>query len=193
MYLGWFDGGIWNYAFVGSYIAPATTYYVDVPATTSKFRLEFVSNGNGGAGGHANKFVDIDWIELAPGNTLPIELIAWDAFARDNNIVLKWVTGSEINNEKFDVLWSPDGETWEIIHTQKGVGNSSVATSYYAVHNTDSSNNYYKLRQTDFDGTVEEFDIVYMYIREKDLEEKTYLYFNPLGQLGGIQLKKETK
>jgi hypothetical protein len=45
----------------------------------------------------------------------------------------------------------------------------------------------------DFDGEIEEFKILFLYVKEEELDVKSYIYFNPLGQAGGLQLKKEIK
>ena len=53
--------------------------------------------------------------------------------------------------------------------------------------------NYYMLRQVDYDGNEEEFSIININVPVKNQQTLNYVYFNPLGQLGGQQLKKQIK
>ncbi len=91
------------------------------------------------------------------GNTspLPIELLSFTAEPVDNSkIVCKWVTVSEINNDFFTVERSIDGYTFEGVGIVDGAGNSTVVLEYnftdkYPYQGT----SYYRLKQTDFDGS----------------------------------------
>ena len=40
---------------------------------------------------------------------------------------------------------------------------------------------------------IEEFDIIEVTVPTKGLHEPNYVYFNPLGQIGGRQFKKQLK
>jgi hypothetical protein len=88
------------------------------------------------------------------GSTLPIEMSSFTVQKEANNLVkLNWVTQTEINNNYFNVERSLNGVNWESINSYKGAGTSTVSHSYTS-NDTKPSNgiNYYRIKQTDFDG-----------------------------------------
>jgi hypothetical protein len=102
--------------------------------------------------GNAGTWFTAD-VTLIDAILLPIELVELNAQKGENYTQLTWITASEINNNYFSIERSLDGDTWEEIGTVKGAGNSNVYLTYGF---TDSSpvlgDNYYRLRQFDFDG-----------------------------------------
>lgn len=88
-------------------------------------------------------------------NILPIELISFDAFQADRVVNLKWITASEVNNDYFTVQKTKDGLTWETVGTVDGAGTSTEVKSYSLLDsNPYTEVSFYRLVQTDFDGTV---------------------------------------
>ncbi len=92
---------------------------------------------------------------------LPIELTSFTAQVKNNIVVLNWETASEEKNDYFTIYRSDNGVTFEEIATQNGNG-TTTATQYYA-HNDENPLNgvaYYRLTQTDYDGTQTHSHIV---------------------------------
>lgn len=91
---------------------------------------------------------------------LPVELVAFNAVSNDCSVILTWTTGTETNNERFEVYRSTDGKKWTLAGKTSGAGNSSTATSYRLLDTDFSSNGiyYYRLKQIDFDGRSETFN-----------------------------------
>ncbi|MFH1005558.1 MAG: T9SS type A sorting domain-containing protein [Bacteroidota bacterium] len=93
--------------------------------------------------------------EIAP---LPIELLSFNGKCENNINHLAWVTASEMNNSFFTIERSIDGQTFEVIGTKQGAGNSSAILNYEFIDLSPFSNRdgsevrYYRLKQTDFDG-----------------------------------------
>lgn len=90
--------------------------------------------------------------ELSP---LPITLLHFGAEAKDNSYVhCTWTTANEQDNEFFTVERSRDGSIFEDIGEVTGAGNS-LSTLYYSFDDLRpyTGLSYYRLRQTDFDGT----------------------------------------
>ncbi len=84
---------------------------------------------------------------------LPIQLVHFDAEERNGNVVLNWMTASEKDNNYFTVERSKNGQYWTDIITVKGSGNTTEMMSYSAIDSHPiSGKNYYRLRQTDYDG-----------------------------------------
>ena len=92
---------------------------------------------------------------------LPIELGQFTAEARGEEVFLKWNTLSELDNDYFTIEHSIDGHSFEPIFEIKGAGNS-IETNHYQVVDTKPVRgiNYYRLVQTDFDGTSTKSNIV---------------------------------
>lgn len=89
-----------------------------------------------------------------PGSPLPIELTQFEAEAKEMAAMLRWETSSEINNERFTIERSTDGENFEKIGTMAGAGTTNVPQRYNFLDTKPVSGfNYYRLRQTDYDGT----------------------------------------
>ena len=97
----------------------------------------------------------------ASNTPLPISLLSFDATASQNHVNLSWSTASELNNHYFTIERSVDALDFSTILTVDGAGNSTTRMDYYAADRDPlPGKSYYRLRQTDFDGTTETFDIV---------------------------------
>ncbi len=102
-----------------------------------------------------NGSTSIDTVFVNIFSPLPIDLLAFEAVANKNKgrVDLRWVTATEINNEKFIIRRSENAEDWEDILEVPGAGNSINTIEY-----TDTDDNpligtsFYQLRQIDFDG-----------------------------------------
>lgn len=86
--------------------------------------------------------------------TLPVSFISFDAKLNNSGTVdLTWLTASESNNSHFTILRSTDGSNFSQIAKITGSGNSVKQNQYQATDkNPAKGNNYYQLRQYDFDG-----------------------------------------
>ena len=87
--------------------------------------------------------------------TLPVELMEFSALPQKNTVSLTWATASELNNDFFTIERSANGKNFEPYAYMTGAGNSVSALRYSL---TDSSPlegvSYYRLKQTDFDGSA---------------------------------------
>jgi hypothetical protein len=95
------------------------------------------------------------------GGALPINLISFSGEASGSAVNLSWTTANEINNDYFTVERSDDGNNFIPVMTVKGAGNST-SELYYQAKDTkpQGGTNYYRLKQTDYDGKFEYFDII---------------------------------
>ncbi|MEL6393791.1 MAG: T9SS type A sorting domain-containing protein, partial [Bacteroidota bacterium] len=91
---------------------------------------------------------------------LPVEVLFFMAVEVDQGVELAWATSAELNNEGFIVLHSVDGTNWRNIGFVNGNGNTSENSSYLFEHVDPSlGDNYYRLRQMDFDGQWSDSEI----------------------------------
>ena len=125
---------------------------------------------------------------------LPITLSHFDAKYNPETIAveLDWATVSEINNEFFTVEKSVDGVTFEVVSIVKGAGNSSAFQDYNSLDkNPYYGTSYYRLKQTDFDGQFEYFNMVPVKV-EKEISDIT-IYPNPVSGNGTLSLSVAEK
>ncbi len=95
-------------------------------------------------------------VVLSVASALPIQLVDFQAFAKQENIILEWETASEQNNRGFEIQRNLNGQAWEIVGFVNGAGNSSEAKTYLFTDAPRATGNiYYRLRQMDFDGKEE--------------------------------------
>jgi hypothetical protein len=90
-------------------------------------------------------------------STVPVTLVSFIARKLPNSSVqLEWTTASEINNSHFTVEKSFDAVDWQIVEEISGAGNSTSVNHYQTIDNNPLPGiSYYRLKQTDFDGTFE--------------------------------------
>ena len=95
---------------------------------------------------------------------LPIELLSFVADAKEKSILLEWVTATEINNDFFTIERSHDGRNFEIVDiiASQAEGGFSNQKLWYSAWDTkpEAGMNYYRLKQTDFNGAFEYSDII---------------------------------
>jgi hypothetical protein len=107
-----------------------------------------------------------DFSEFALGgdfseNPMPIELLFFTAEKADNHVKLNWATASEINNDYFTVERSADLRDIASIAEISGAGNSNITCLYeYLDYQPLNGINYYRLKQTDYDGSFDFSDWV---------------------------------
>lgn len=107
---------------------------------------------------------------------LPVEFLSFEAEKRNDGNLLTWAVQSEKRNDYFTIETSADGVNWKELTKVKGAVNSTEAKTYtfFDTENTRESV-YYKLSQTDLDGTRNELALDYIQVNESDFE----LYPNP--------------
>ncbi len=94
-----------------------------------------------------------------PATPLPIELVSFTESCDQNRRTLNWTTSSEINNDYFTVERSVDAVNYEPMAEIRGAGNSNTLMHYEWVDESPLPGiNYYRLSQTDNDGTTEYFE-----------------------------------
>ncbi len=145
---------------------------IDIAASASSY----VSVGSGGNVGIARPLDGtgpweyINASEATPnvGNStlpLPIELLTFEASARNKGVMLKWVTASELDNEYFIIQHSVDGVDFDEIGIQEGEGTTAVQQTYTFTHrDVNKGIHYYRIIDVDFDGNKEKSEIISLQI-----------------------------
>jgi Secretion system C-terminal sorting domain len=92
---------------------------------------------------------------------LPVVWASFDGVALESGNQLKWSTSEEINNERFEVLRSADGQQFEAIATVASIASNSKGNSYtYLDQNPIKGFAQYKIRQYDQDGRTSETETI---------------------------------
>ncbi len=109
---------------------------------------------------------------------LPIELYSFEVTLNSNNSVdLKWVSLTEVNNDYYSLYKSDNAQDWSLLENVPGVGNNSNKQTYQITDKIPYNPiTYYKLTQTDYDGTVTDLGIRSIKLQaNKDI----FVYPNP--------------
>lgn len=124
------------------------------------------------------------WILSDNTNALPVELLYFNAVCEGARARLEWATATEINNSHFELQKSTNAQNWETFAVVEGAGNSISTIEYAAYDNTSSDQTvYYRIVQTDFDGTSEAFDPMSLSPCSSDLFD-VVLFNNGEGHIG---------
>lgn len=129
-------------------------------------------------------------IQFCEATALPITLISFDVTpSNDGNLIL-WDVATQYNNDYYTIERSDDGIEFREITKIPGDGTATYRMKYsYYDEDFPEGINYYRLKQTDFDGRFE-----YFYIVSADNRGGTVKvivgYFNELGQV--IDIKKHS-
>lgn len=123
---------------------------------------------------------------------LPIELISFEGDAQANGNALKWLTATEIDNDYFTLERSLDGFNFETIYTEKGAGTISTPQAYeYLDEQATNGISYYRLSQTDFDGSSSIAGIISIERKQTSNIEIHSLHPMPINDLLNIEIAAE--
>ncbi len=123
-------------------------------------------------------FSPFTFASLSGTNTLPIELVSFEAKEMNGKVRLKWQTATEENNDFFTLERSKDGDYFVPFKTLPGAGNSDGLISYEAWDIYPLNDlSYYRLKQTDFNGEFSYSPIVS--VRSDLTINEFVLYPNP--------------
>jgi hypothetical protein len=151
-----------------------------------KFRIGSSNIASCSGGNATYSFRDIiDFGGYDPANPpVPVELMNFghnviSADLSGSVVELNWQTASELNNDRFEVYRSVNGQDFDLVQVVPGVGTSSNINKYSIVDQAAHSNKalYYKLVQIDFDGTSETFKV--LSVNLSNLEGQVSIYPNP--------------
>jgi hypothetical protein len=108
---------------------------------------------------------------------LPIDLVQFNAIAAEKRVNLSWETRSEENNDYFTVERSSNLVDWVEVAHLDGSGTTSATHFYYTIDRSPLlGTNYYRLKQTDFNGASETFEVKSVYFKGG---QALQLYPNP--------------
>jgi Leucine-rich repeat (LRR) protein len=86
-------------------------------------------------------------------NPLPVMLASFSAKKVEQGNLILWSTTMEINNAAFELERSCDAKNFETIAKRDGKGNSKFPVNYQFTDTIPLEENYYRLKQIDYDRT----------------------------------------
>lgn len=119
---------------------------------------------------------------------LPVELLSFTGVCDKGNVLIRWSTASEADNNFFTVERTGEQKNWTVIQTINGSANPILAHSYSVKDQVPIDGvSYYRLRQTGFDGKSTFSNVVEMKECRIDQLGNITLYPNPsTGEFGLI-------
>ncbi|MBI3221172.1 MAG: T9SS type A sorting domain-containing protein [Bacteroidetes bacterium] len=118
---------------------------------------------------------------------LPVELISFSGEAEGSVVNLNWITRSELHCDYFTVYRSLNGIDFVAIGNKKGSGTTKELNKYDLQDTTPlNGNNYYRLEQTDWDGSKTILSIISV---EANGSEAIQVYPNPIEDGQSAELK----
>jgi len=110
-------------------------------------------------------------ITVTDGSVQPVDLLSFNVELTENNdVMLTWTTASETNNDFFTVDRSSNAIDFDFMTKVQGSGNTNQEINYTSF-DTEPLNgiSYYRLSQTDFDGTTEIVGLTYVEIVNENI------------------------
>lgn len=96
-------------------------------------------------------------------NPLPVTYTSFTGRPLMAGNELQWTTATEANNQGFTIEVSTDGTTFKeagFVASKAINGNSNLPLQYGFLHPQPAATQYYRLRQTDFDGSVQYSNVI---------------------------------
>lgn len=138
-----------------------TMSYANPVLTISGISTSLIASG-------ATKFITIGSVNAA--TPLPIELLNFEGSCMNGKYVsLAWSTASETDNRLFTVEESQDGQSFETAGNIAGAGTSYTQKNYSFQNDAPlGPANYYRLKQTNTDGTFRYSPIIFVSCKTND-------------------------
>lgn len=133
---------------------------LNLPSSITQIAVDIYCRAN--SAGEEWWLDDIELLQIAPCSPLPIELVDFNGTNYYDHNLLTWVSATELNNHFYTLERSVDGFNWSEITYIDGAGTSStpIFYSYKDYTYIKDVTNYYRLKQTDFNGNFEYFKII---------------------------------
>lgn len=121
-------------------------------------------------------------------NPLPVSLLNFAAIRQNEDVLVKWSTSNENNNDYFTVEKSYDGKEWINIGVLKGSENSNGILNYELLDvHAKIGIQYYRLKQTDLNG-VNCFSKIIRINFSNEINNQIKLYPQPVAGVLNIDI-----
>lgn len=140
---------------------------VTFPTAVDRVVITYCSGSNAMTNPESGQAITIGDMEWDPFVALPVNLLSFGGGQVENTNVVAWQTSEEINSDYFEVQRGSDGTSFETIERVKSAGNTQTSQTYqYTDREPLQGYNYYRLKQTDFDGKSAYSKIIAVYYEQ---------------------------
>jgi len=124
----------------------------------------------------------------AGSSLLPVTLVSFNGYKKQNHNLLQWQTASEKNSDNFVIERSNNGIDFKEIGSVDAAGNTNTLTDYeYKDVSAKNTVNYYRLKQNDTDGKFSYSNMVRIYSKNTHVQISP----NPVQNIANIELYNE--
>ncbi len=138
--------------------SPVANPFIEVTAIANDNSLEFAGqagNTNLTSFGETPTFESSDFFLSSNASPLPVTLVRFEGRRlNETQTELTWRTAQEINNKGFEVEKREINQTFKTVAFVDGMGNSNTGKVYRWLDSQAQNGAYYRLKQIDFDGTI---------------------------------------
>jgi len=190
-----FNKAAWQ-TITGSFVATGNERYLIVGSFLTDAGTSLFNLNDGGTYSNPYYYID-DVCVIAPGGNcagvLPVELISFKGKLINNEVKLQWSTATEKNNNYFTIERSLDGYNFEEVVEVRGAGNSLSQLNYQEMDRNPvyGAVNYYRLKQTDFNGDFEYSKVVPIRNGEELSNKGFTLFPNPVKDKLSLEIDPE--
>jgi hypothetical protein len=125
----------------------------DLSIASNEILNSFLIQAGGNTGNLANITINGGMSAAYDLSTLPVSLTSFKGDLQNNEVALNWRTASEQNNSYFELLRAGEDKNFVSIAKVNGNGTKNEVSDYYYTDKSPlAGNNYYQLKQVDFDG-----------------------------------------
>lgn len=117
--------------------------------------------------------------ENSTDGSLPVVLVDFTGDYVDGTISLNWITSSELNNDGFFIEMSNNTQDFETIGWVEGNGTVNETNTYTFKTDKTRSNQYFRLKQVDYDGQFEYHKTIFVRANGEQMIE---IYPNPTSE-----------
>ena len=157
-----------------NFLSPGNAFYVD---TDGDGIVDFFDPDQGGTI-YAAPDRDSDGLPNVIDGTdipLPLDFLDLTGVFENDKVTLTWITDNEIDNDRFEIEKSVDGEVFEVIGTEQPLNNINIRNTYtFTDNNPQFGANYYRIRQVDFDGSSTTTNIIVVFAETVAFEFTVY-------------------
>jgi hypothetical protein len=151
--------------------------------STSGYGTLFRTCWGSGYTANSGSYGNFSIVRINADDPVPVELISFTASASGKNVLLEWVTATELNNSGFEVQRRTVDSEYEAVGFVAGSGSTTEQRNYlFSDVNVPDGNYSYRLKQIDFNGVFDyshEVEVEVNAPAEYALEQNYPNPFNP--------------
>ncbi len=164
-------------SFTGNnYTVPLVLNNITVPMNGNKYRMVISTSEAGLQTPGCSNVNEYTLTHIASCGPTPVTMTSFNGKYSNGAVYLDWQTSQELNNDRFEIFRSFDGQNFDLVATVKGAGNSNITRNYNFQDNgvAGGQNVYYRLKQIDINGKYVFSSVVKIAVASKNIAIEVY-------------------